>query len=464
MRPFPAAPGLTGNYVPLLIEGNINDCVIEGDVPPTLRGSYYRNGPNPQYPPRGTYANWYDGDGMVHAWHFDDGRVSYVNRWTRTERFLAERKAGRALYPTLYSPGSGDPSVQGKSLNAANDTILVHHGRVFSTWETGLPHELDPISLETKGPYDFAGGIPHDVMVHPKIDGRTGELHLFGRTRPHPEAGDSVYHVVDRDGRVVHSTRIKTPYDSMTHDMFLTEDYVVLSVMPGVYDRRRLAEGKPYLAWENHRSSFLGVLERFGRGEDIVWIEFAGCWGSHTMNAYQQGDELLCDTARYPRAMLFPNPDGTWPDLKTMTLPSVYRWRVDLKARSVKEERFDGSLGEMPSMDLRHRAHPYRHGYSAGWAKPGGNFDCVHHYDWKSGQRESYVPGDGCFVGEPAFAPRTPDSPEGDGYILTTVFRRDENRSDLVVLDAQRLANGPIATVKMPHRVPGGLHGAWRQR
>ena len=33
MKPFPATPGLTGVFAPLLLEGQIADCVIEGDLP-----------------------------------------------------------------------------------------------------------------------------------------------------------------------------------------------------------------------------------------------------------------------------------------------------------------------------------------------------------------------------------------------------------------------------------------------
>lgn len=462
MKPFPATPGLTGAYAPLHLEGEIADCVVEGDLPGSISGSYYRNGPNPQYPPRGHYANWYDGDGMVHAFHFRDGRVSYVNRWTRTERFERERAAGRALYPTLFGGAkSGDPSVAGRSLNAANDTILIHHGKVFSTWETGLPHELDPVTLETRGLYDFGGGIPHDVMVHPKIDPANGELHLFGRTAPHPAPGRTTYHVVDRNGRVVHTTVFDAPYDCMTHDMFLTGKYAVICVQPAVYDRDRAAAGGPYIAWETNRSSWLGILPRKGQGADIRWVEMPGAWGSHTMNAFDDGGELVCDTMVYPRGALFPNPDGSWPDLKTLALPRLHRWRVDPAQGRVRQEAFGTAPGEMPAMDMRHRTQRYRHGYSAGWIRPGGIFDCVHHYDWDSGNVDSFVPGEGISCGEPAVVPR-PGGGEGEGYVLSLLFNRATNTSDLVVLDARRLADGPLASVKLPHRVPGGLHGAWR--
>ena len=34
-------------------------------------------------------------------------------------------------------------------------------------------------------------------------------------------------------------------------------------------------------------------------------------------------------------------------------------------------------------------------------------------------------------------------------------------RGDLVILDAERLADGPVATVHLPMRAPGQVHGWW---
>jgi len=45
--------------------------------------------------------------------------------------------------------------------------------------------------------------------------------------------------------------------------------------------------------------------------------------------------------------------------------------------------------------------------------------------------------------------------------MLMVVFRAETNRSDLVVFDAQAIADGSIATVHLPDRVPFGFHGSW---
>jgi carotenoid cleavage dioxygenase-like enzyme len=41
------------------------------------------------------------------------------------------------------------------------------------------------------------------------------------------------------------------------------------------------------------------------------------------------------------------------------------------------------------------------------------------------------------------------------------VCRVREMRSDLVILDAQNVAAGPVATLKLPIRVRATFHGTW---
>ena len=44
---YPDHPNLRGNYAPIRMESDINDLIIEGEIPKDLFGSYYRNGPDP---------------------------------------------------------------------------------------------------------------------------------------------------------------------------------------------------------------------------------------------------------------------------------------------------------------------------------------------------------------------------------------------------------------------------------
>ena len=62
---------------------------------------------------------------------------------------------------------------------------------------------------------------------------------------------------------------------------------------------------------------------------------------------------------------------------------------------------------------------------------------------------------------EPLFVPRSPDAPDGDGFILTAVDRFVDKRTDLLILDGNDVSRPPIATVKLPFALPMAFHGSW---
>ena len=84
----------------------------------------------------------------------------------------------------------------------------------------------------------------------------------------------------------------------------------------------------------------------------------------------------------------------------------------------------------------------------------------VGHVDHQTGKLETWEAGADSGVQEPVFVPRRAGAAEGDGFLLVPVNRLTENRSDLVVLDAACIAEGPIATLKLPVKIKS-FHGSW---
>ncbi|MBL8773229.1 MAG: carotenoid oxygenase family protein, partial [Phenylobacterium sp.] len=178
MADGPEDPFLSRGFRPLREELDRPDLAIEGAFPPDLAGTYYRIGPNPQFPPRPPY-NPLMGDGMVHAFRIADGRVSYRNRWVRTGRWSREHAAGRALFATA-GPFGDDPEAGPRPVDGVANTNLVWHaGRLLALEEGSPPVEIDPRTLATLGPYSFDGRLGRNMTAHPKIDPATGALALF---------------------------------------------------------------------------------------------------------------------------------------------------------------------------------------------------------------------------------------------------------------------------------------------
>jgi carotenoid cleavage dioxygenase len=87
--------------------------------------------------------------------------------------------------------------------------------------------------------------------------------------------------------------------------------------------------------------------------------------------------------------------------------------------------------------------------------------NCIGHIDHASGVSKAWGCGPARSLQEPVFVPRHKDAAEGDGYLLFLEMDYDEMLSNLVVLDAQHIEDGPVCVAHLPLRLRGGLHGNW---
>ena len=76
---------------------------VIGEIPKDLNGVFVRNTHNQVHESMGVYHP-FDGDGMLHAMHFEDGKATFRNRFVETTGYFAEKGAGRSLWPGLLVP------------------------------------------------------------------------------------------------------------------------------------------------------------------------------------------------------------------------------------------------------------------------------------------------------------------------------------------------------------------------
>ena len=67
----------------------------------------------------------------------------------------------------------------------------------------------------------------------------------------------------------------------------------------------------------------------------------------------------------------------------------------------------------------------------------------------------------GQWLGEPVFAPRSPDAAEDDGFVLVLVHDANRDATAVEILDARSVDAGPLARVWLDERIPLGFHGNW---
>ena len=459
-------PALNGNSAPVTQECFSDSLTVIGEVPKDLNGSYFRNGPNAYYPPDWRY-HAYDGDGMVHAVHFDQGKVSYRNRWVLTQGLQEERAAGHSLWKGLKEPMRQDRPDQPLK-NTANTDVKYHAGRLITMWyRSGMPYALDPVTLETLGTADYDGAF-EKISAHSRPDEHTGELMFFdySLTAPYMQYG-----VIGPDRKLRSKIEIPLSGPRLPHDMAVTENYSILHDFPLWPDAEALKAGRYKVQFHADQPTRFAVVPRHGTADQIRWFEAKPTYMLHVVNAWEEGDEIVMVGTPY---RLYETPEG---ELDARRLERtinqrqrdfmLYEWRFDLKTGKTHERVIDDVLNtEFPVINGAYQGRKNQFSYNVLFPQGGREeprFPGLVKYDISTGGYVAYSAGPQYFYNEPGFAPRDNSESEDDGYLVMPVWNPVDARSEIQVFDCKgaRLAEGPVARILLPQRIPHGFHATF---
>lgn len=477
MAHFPDTPSFTGFNTPSRIEADIADLQHTGTIPPELDGAFYRVQPDPQFPPRLGDDISFNGDGMITRFHFHDGQCDFRQRWAHTDKWKLENEAGKALFGAYRNPLTDDESVKEQIRSTANTNAWIYAGKLWAMKEDSPALLMDPATMETIGFEKFGGRMTGETFTaHPKIDPKSGNMVAIGYAASGLCTDDVTYYEVSPEGELVREKWFKVPYYCMMHDFGITEDYLVLHIVPSIGSWERLEKGLPHFGFDTTLPVYLGVIPRRDdlKQEDIRWFKRDNCFASHVLNAWQEGTKvhfLTCE-AKNNMFPFFPDVHGA-PFNPMEAASRLTDWTVDLASNG---EEFDAitplteTVSEFPRIDDRFAGVKTRYGWGLemdmrrpvelkGGSAGGFMMNCLFLKDLETGAEQHWWCGPVSSLQEPCFIPRNKDAPEGDGWIVQICNRLEEHRSDLLLFDALDIEKGPIATIKVPIQLRFGLHG-----
>jgi carotenoid cleavage dioxygenase-like enzyme len=141
--------------------------------------------------------------------------------------------------------------------------------------------------------------------------------------------------------------------------------------------------------------------------------------------------------------------------------PRLHRWRFNLKTGQTREEPLDARILEFGMINQAVAGRKNRYAYSAvpepGWFL----FRGLIKHDFETGTSEEIAFGPGRFGSEAPFAPRLGAIDEDDGYLVSFVADVENDRSECVLIDAKRFADGPVCRIILPERFCAGTHSVW---
>jgi all-trans-8'-apo-beta-carotenal 15,15'-oxygenase len=473
---------------------------VEGSIPPELQGTLYRNGPGlldingiPIHHP-------FDGDGMVNAFAFKDGRAYFRSRYVRTEGYVAEQEAGTVLYRGVFGtqkPGGWLRNAFDLKLKNVGNTNVLHWGdKLLALWEAGEPHRLDPKSLETLG-LDHLNGLLRSgeaFASHFHIDpashwddGRPCLVN-FGM-QPGPSTTMNIFEF-GPDWKVLRRQSLRLSGFSLIHDIAITPNYVICFQNPVEYNPLpyaigqraagqclRSVPGRPSRINVIPRHPSLGSRRSFETENGFVW---------HHANAFEDGDDLVIDSVWYDSyAGIEPDTDFRRIDFDHLPTGRLMRTRINLVTGEAGRTLINERNCEFPVLHPALVGRKYRYTYLAASRRPQGNapLQAIMKVDMENGDSWVWSPGPHSFADEPIFVPR-PKSPdlagkispdtgdpaansadgEDNGWLLTLVYDAERHANELVIHDAADIEGGPLARLRLRHHIPHGLHGSFTSR
>lgn len=445
---------------------------IEGEVPEFIRGTYYMNGPARFARGRLRYNHWLDGDGMVCALRFENGRVEFTSRFIQTAKHAAEEEAKRALFRTFGTAFESDRLKRGLMLESpVNVSVYPYAGRLLAFGEQGLPIELDPVTLESRGEFNFHGTL-NDVSpfaAHPKLDHATGELFNFGVAFAATDPYLNFYRF-DASAHLVFRKRLPLEYPGSMHDFGLSQHHAIFYLSPYLLDMQAfIREGRTLLdslRWEPERGSRLVIVSR-ETGEIITQLPIGSRYCLHFINCFEHGGQLNVDVLELERPIydqyrqipdLFSDICEGWP----------IRFVVDLKTNELIEtaELPYRLAPDFPSIDASLLTQSYDEFWMLGISQTGrvGRkfFDQLVHAKWPGRCAcDIYkTPGRHYLGSEPIFINNT----EGSGVVICHLFDAENNSSRFALFDATRVDRGPIALLRLKEPIHLGFHASFMRQ
>lgn len=524
---------------------------IEGTLPEDLVGVLYRNGPGKFGVGGERVQHVLDADALLYKVAFppassEGGRkVLFKSRFIETDAFLKEQEAGEFLCRGTFGTGPSaffdsrpknglnsdpiEPSAISKLVgsafnidikNTANTQVISFGGKLLTLFEAGLPHAIDPKTLETLGEDtlggvltsglpvklgaglleefspDFIGGSAH--TAHPNVCPKTGNL--VGWHWSQLSMSKSLQVTFTEwsadDFSLVATKTFEIPGCALApHDMALTENCVLMNInamemneipfllgLKGPAASLAMDGRAPVETWVFPRPTAKKQFEPFS-------VEVPPCFTIHQSHGYE--DPVTGNIVTFCTG--WPPSDskdflGAWggfaPDFPK--IPPTYLWRLEIDPTEhicVSLDIAPGSANVCvehplvhPNFNIRKAENVYGSGSNVvGDSTPPNGFVKL---KVESGSTTMLAEGefnkevDAYWFGtrystvEPLIVPKKGGNPdnEEEAYLVGMVRDAARKKEFVAIFDLERdLREGPVCKVWFKSDVPHGIHGCFAE-
>jgi carotenoid cleavage dioxygenase-like enzyme len=278
--------------------------------------------------------------------------------------------------------------------------------------------------------------------------------------------------------------------------MIVTDQWYILFDCPITMDYRKAFVGYPMgenslgntIIEDRSRPPMFRMFPRPGKNNRkpvVCTVSDMWAYAYHHVNGFdldETGTKVVFDTITWSKFELYfediINPDGKGRFPRT----KMTRFMIDTETGTATSTTLDNRPAEAPTVAPDATGVPYKHAYMTTSSCHAGD----HWHDGCSNSplhsltkvsmdsmapdaqvtEDSWVPDDTSYVGEPLFVPRPNAKTEDDGWLLMTVHQTEGPagpNTQVAIVDAQRVSDGPVAKLQLPTYVPIGVHGSFTE-
>lgn len=444
--------------------------VLSGEIPASLRGTLYRNGPARLERGGIRMGHWFDGDGAILAVKFTDAGASGLYRYVETAGYKEEAAAGQLLYGNygMTAPGPIWNKWLKPIKNSANTSVLALPNKLLALWEGDNPYALDLETLKTWGRDDLGGlneGLPYSA--HPKCDAETGEIFNFGIS-PGVNATLNVYKS-DRTGKILQKAAVQLEGVPLVHDFVLAGPYLVFFVPPVRVNPLPILVGlssySDSLQWQPSLGTEFLVFDRetlgvVSRGKTEPWYQW------HFGNGYvDTSGAVIVDVVRYEDFQTNQSlKEVATGQIHTPVKSTLWQVHLDPKLGKVTAQQVLDQHCEFPIVPQQLVGQASRYTYLTvhrqGVDTCQEIFGAIARFDHQSETLTTADLGENRYPTEPIYAPDTHNLDKA--WVVTVVYDGNTDTSEVVVFDSDRVDEAPVCRLGLPSVIPHSFHGTWK--
>lgn len=453
---------------------------IEGQIPPDLQGTLFRNGPGLLDVKGAPLHHPFDGDGMISSVAFKDGKANFRNRFVRTEGFVKEQATGKIEYRGVFGtqkPGGWLNNAFDLNLkNIANTNVIYWGGKLLALWEAAEPHRLDPHTLETVG-IDYLDGIlkPKDAFAaHPrfdpscKLDNNQPCLVNFS-IKPGLSTKITIYEI-DPQGKLLRNHIHTVPGFAFIHDFVITPNYciffqnsVTFNPIPFLLGLRGAGE---CVEFHPNQPTKILLIPRTPPYKEIKTFEVKAGFIFHHANAFEVDNRVVIDSICYKTLpTVKPNSSFKDVDFESLDPGQLWRFNLNLTDNTTQAELTEPRCCEFPAVNPHKVGQNYRYMFIGAADQPTGNapLQALLKLDLDTGDRQLWSFAPQGYASEPIFVPKPNSVKEDEGWVIMMIYDGGDHRSKVAIFDAQEIQAGPLAVLRLKYHIPYGLHGNWTE-